>query len=234
MTALVYRVAAVFLLTASAFTQTGGQVSLQCVIPATAPGEDKPVFPRSAEESTRLHQSPHGAKRVGEHQLEVRWTGGRRVFKDEPPYEPLDGVSWAYCGYSPVLKLHLIRKSDHDLFTGVLMDDNSGLLLPGGEAVLFSPNHRLYLAYEQPDGQDGETLKLYKKNGAVLWKGYDFILSPDGKSVIVDAENMRNMRWDDQNRPQATLHLNGGRTMTVTLMRDSKGRLDWLPRVMLP
>jgi len=90
------------------------------------------------------------------------------------------------------------------------------------------------LAYEQPNGQDGETLKLYKRNGVMLWKGYDFIASLDGKSVIVDAENMRNMRWDNQNRPQATLYLVGDRTVTVTLMRDSKGKLDWLPRVTVP
>ena len=51
-----------------------------------------------------------------------------------------------------------------------------------------------------------KTVKLYKRNGMMLWKGYDFIASPDGKSVIVDAENMRNIRWDSQNRPQATLY----------------------------
>ena len=228
------QVAALILLAASAFSQTAGQGSLQCVIPAVPPGKENPVFPRGAEERARLRQAPHGAMRLSEHQLEVRWTAGTRIFKDEPPYEPLDGVSWAYCGYSPVLKLHLLRKADHDLFTGVLLDDSTGSLLPGGEAVLFSPDLSLYLAYEQPNGQDGETLKLYKQSGVMLWEGYDFVASPDGKSVVVDAENMRNMRWDNQNRPQATLYLEGGRTMTVTLMRDSKGKLDWLPRVTVP
>lgn len=222
------------LLAASALPQTAGQVSLQCAVPVAAPGKDKAVVPGSTEEAARLHQAPHGAKRLNEHELEVRWSAGRRAFKDKPPYEPLDGVSWAYCGYSPVLRVHLIRKADNDLLTGVLLNDSTGALLPGGEAVLFSPDHHLYLAYEQPNGQDGETLKLYERNGVMLWKGYDFIASPDGKSVVVDAENMRNMRWDNQNRPQATLYLQGGRTMTVTLMRDSDGKLDWLPRVTLP
>jgi hypothetical protein len=112
-----------------------------------------------------------------------------------------------------------------------MLDDKTGSLLAAGEAVLFSPDHRLYLAYEQPDGQDGETLKLYKRTGEMLWKGFDFIATPNNKSVIVDAENMRNMRWDNQDRPQATLYLDGGRTMTVTLMRGVHGKLDWLPRV---
>lgn len=226
------QVAAIVLLAASGLSQTASP-SLQCVIPAAEPGEEDPVFPMSTEENVRLHQAPHGARRLNKHHLEVGWANGTRVFKDKPPYEPLAGVSWAYCGYSRVLKLHLIRKADNGLFTGVLLDEHTGLLLPGGEAVLFSPDHSLYLAYEQPDGQDGETLKLYKRNGKLLWNGYDSILSPDGKWVIVGAENMREMRWDNQNRPQATLYLEGGRTMTVTLMRDSKGKLDWLPRVTL-
>jgi hypothetical protein len=227
------QVAAVFLLAASALSQTTPQGPLQCAIPATPPGEEHPVFPMSTEETARLRQSPHGAKRLSEHQLKVGLAEGTRTFKDEPPYEPLDGISWAYCGYDPALKLHLIRKVDNGLFTGVLLDDNTGRLLPGGLAILFSPDHSLYLAYEQPDGQDGETLKLYKRNGVMLWKGNDFIVSPDGKSVIVDSENMRDMRWDKQNRPQATLYLEGGSTTTVTLMQDSKGKLDWLPRVAL-
>lgn len=188
----------------------------------------------SPEERARFHQAPHGAKRTNEHQLEIRWVAGTRVFKDKPPYEPLDGVSWAYCGYNPVLMLHLIHKADYDLFTGVLLDDRTGSLLPGGEAVLFSPDQHFYLAYEQPDGLDGGLLKLYKRNGIMLWKGYDFIASPDGKSAIVESENMRDMRWDKEDRPQATLYLSGGKTMAVTLMRDSKGKLDWLPRVTVP
>jgi hypothetical protein len=188
----------------------------------------------SREERARFLQAPHGAKRVSEHQLEVRWASGTRIFKDKPPYEPLDGVSWAYCGYNAVLKLRLISKADQGLFTGVLLDDTSGSLSPGGEAVSFSPDQHFYLAYEQPDGLDGESLKLYKRNGVMLWKGYDFIASPDGKWVIVDSENMRDVRWDKHDRPQATLYLSGGRTMTVTLMRDGEGNVDWLPRVTTP
>jgi hypothetical protein len=206
---------------------------MQCVAPAVQPGApNNAVAAMSAEEVARLDQAPHGAKRLGKHQLRIGWAGGQRMFKDRPPYdEPLDGIAWVYCGYSPNLKLHLIGKADRGLFTGVLLDENSGSVLRGGQAVLFSPDQQLYLSYEQPDGQDGETLKLYKRSGVLLWKGVDCILSPDGKSVVVDAENMRNMRWDDQNRPQATLYLKGGRSQTVTLMPDNKGRLDWLPRI---
>lgn len=234
MTGQAYRVVLLFSLVSVGLTHSVGQVWLRCEIPAVPPGEKQAVFPMSPEETALLRQSPHGALRVSEHQLDVRWASGTRMFKDKPPYEPLDGVSWAYCGYETALKLHLIRKADHGLFTGVLLNDATGSTLPGGLAVLFSPDSSLYLAYEQPDGQDGETLKLYKRQGVLLWKGHDFIVSPDGKSVIVDAENMRNMRWDDKSRPQATAYLKGGRTLTVTLRRDRTGKLDWMPRVTNP
>lgn len=228
-------VAAVPLLCTATFCQTSAPFSLQCEVPAAQPGEENPIFPMSAEEAARFRQAPRGARRLNEHELEVRWATGTRIFKDKPPYdEPLAGVSWAYCGYNAALRLHLISEADNDLFTGVLLNDKTGRTLPGGLAVLFSPDRRFYLAYEQPDGQDGETLKLYKRDGILLWTGYDFITSADGKSEVVGSENMRNMRWDNQDRPQATLFLEGARTLTVTLMRDNEGKLGWLPRVTHP
>jgi len=103
--------------------------------------------PGNAEEAARFLQAPHGAKRTGKRQLEVSWAKGRKLFKDKPPYdEPLDGVWWEYCGYSPTLKLHLIGKMDRDLFTGTLLDEITGMMLPGGKIVSFSPDHQFYLA----------------------------------------------------------------------------------------
>jgi hypothetical protein len=188
------------------------------------------VEPNSAQETARLHQSPHGAKRLSRHQLEVTWAGGKAVFKDRPPYnEPLEGLRWVYCGYSSTLKLHLIGKGDGDLFTGTLLDDQTGLRLPGGDPVVFSPDRQYYLAYEQPDGLDGENLTLYKRDGTVVWEGYNGVLSRDGKSVVVNSENMRDMRWDNQDRPQATVHLDGGRALVITLTHTRSGEWEWLP-----
>ena len=73
--------------------------------------------------------------------FEVGWAGGKRILKDKPPYnEPLDGVRWTYCGYNADLKLHMLLKEDEALFTGALVDDMTGTLLPGGQKVLFSKN----------------------------------------------------------------------------------------------
>ena len=210
--------------------QASCQQVLQCSMPSPRPGatDDDFVRPRSAEEIARLKQAPHGAKRLGAHVIEVDWAGGKRILKDKPPYdEPLDGLRWTYCGYNADLKLHMLLKEDEALFTGALVDDATGALLPGGQKVLFSKNAQYYLAYEQPDGQDGETIKLYRRNGTLLWEGYNGFLSSDG---IVLA-NFESMHWDDQNRLQAIARLNDGKTQIVTLTQGSAGKWDWLPHI---
>jgi hypothetical protein len=217
-------------LIAGATTLANCQQILQCSVPSTRPGvtDDDFVRPRSAAEVARLKQSPHGAKRLGAHAIEIGWARGKRILKDKPPYdEPLDGVRWTYCGYHTDLKLHMLLKKDEALFTGALVDDATGALLPGGQKVLFSKNAQYYLAYEQPDGQDGETIQLSRRNGTLLWKGYNGFLSSDG---IVLA-NFESMNWDDHDRPQAIARLNDGKTQTVTLTQGSAGRWDWLPHI---
>lgn len=100
----------VFLLVAVTAAQQSNKSVLTCMVRPTPPRDmDTPVEPRSAIESLRLGLAPHGAKRPAKHRLQVGWSGDTKLFNDKPPYnEPLDGVWWAYCGYSPTLKLHLI------------------------------------------------------------------------------------------------------------------------------
>ena len=211
--------------------QANCQEIFKCSVPSTRRGATGENFvrPRSAEEAARLKQAPHGAKRLGAHVIEVGWARGEHILKDKPPYnEPLDGVRWTYCGYNAGLKLHMLLKEDEALFTGALVDDVTGALLPGGQKVLFSKDAQYYLAYEQPDGQDGETIKLYRRNGTLMWEGYNGFLSSDGKDVVA---NFESMHWDDQNRPQAIARLNGGKTQTVTLTQGSAGKWQWLPHI---
>jgi hypothetical protein len=209
--------------------QANCQQTLQCSVPSTRAGADDDfVQPRSAEEAARFKQAPHGAKRLGAHAIEVGWAGGKRIVKDKPPYdEPLDGLRWIYCGYNADLKLHMLLKEDEALLTGALVDDVTGALLPGGQKVLFSKGAQYYLAYEQPDGQDGETIKLYRRNGTLLWKGYNGFLSSDG----VVLANFESMHWDDQDRLHAIARLDNGKTQTVTLTQGSGGKWEWLPHI---
>jgi hypothetical protein len=210
-------------------TVANSQSALRCEFPPVRrpDGLESIVRPRSADETERMHQAPHGAKRLNKRQLQVNWVGGAHVFEEKPPYDAdLDGVRWAYCGYSSELRLHLIMKQDGDLFTGVLLDESNGHLLPGGEDVLFSPNHERYLAFEQPDGQDGETLKLCTRNGTVIWSGYNGILSRDGVSI---ENEIRDVHWNAQNQVVATASYFDGRTVAVELRQTSKTKWQWLP-----
>ena len=102
-----------------------------------------------------LPKAPHGAKRIGKHTLEVNWAKGIRRFVDKDCSEGyIGGSCWEYRGYCASLHLHQINHEEDDLFTGVLLDDVSGKLLPGGALVFFSPDGKKYLASSQWNGKE--------------------------------------------------------------------------------
>jgi hypothetical protein len=223
------RLAAPVLFALSATAQTTGELALTCANPTTEPTRlDRLVEPATVEESARLQYAAHGTRRLTTHELQVVWANGQRLFKDEPPFdEPMAGIFWVYCGYSSPLKLHLVGKNDANnsfIVTGDLVDDNNGSVLPGGEAILFSPNRKLYLAYEQPYGQDGETLKLYSREGHLLWQGYNGFLSPDGKIVLGEFEHLH---WDSRSRLVAEIKPVGKQRMTVILVHRGSTKWEW-------
>lgn len=201
-----------------------GQEGLSCAALNDPTGSAELTHEGSSREEREIRNAPHPAMRFGKHTLEIHWQSGKRVFRDRPPFnEPLDGTKWAYCGYNPQLKMHLIGKQDVDVFTGVLMNDSTGSILQAGETVVFSPNARLYLAYEQPDGQDGPTIKLFDKNGTLLWKGYDGILSADSKGVVADFERVR---WGSNDQLIAE-YVASGRSHTMILIKSGEGKWVW-------
>jgi len=216
--------AAVSLVAFGAACRNGARPPLTCMAGALGP-----VEAGTAEETARLRRAPHRSGRPAAHELRVGWSGGQRVFRDEPPYaaEPgADGVRWVYCGYDGSLGYHLIGKADADGFSGTLLDDRSGSLLPGGLTVLFAPNRTMYLSSEQPDGQYGETLTLRSRGGAVLWNGYGGFLAADGSTVPGLFENLH---WGKDNRLIASVEPSGKQRMTVALTRRANGKWEWVP-----
>lgn len=203
------------------------EASLSCASPSDPTGLDTELTHEgSSREAQELRRAPHPAIRKGKHTLVVHWQHGEHVFRDRAPFDqPLDGIEWAYCGYNPQLKLHLIGKQDVDVFTGVLLNDVTGAVLQAGETVLFSPDRLLYLAYEQPDGQDGPTIKLYNRNGTLMWKGYDGLLSKDGKSWIADFQAIQ---WTVHNQLLAEYALSGTPHKMI-LTRGHDGKWRWQP-----
>ncbi len=123
--------------------------------------------------------------------------------------------------------MSLLYKCEGDLFTGVLLNDATGALRPGGTKVMFSPDRRYYLAWEHGAGQWGDTLKLYSRGGALVWQGDDGIPSPDGKNVIGRFDGLR---WTDQNQLRASAIRDDTKVATtVTLTKRGNGRWEWLP-----
>jgi len=175
----------------------------------------------------RLRDAPHGAKRIGKHRLEVTWAAGKRLFEDEAPYQEgdLDGVRWAYCGYDPKLRLHLIFKACRPAFTGALLDDVTGALLPGGQDVLFTTDQQDYVAYEMADGDTTEILKVYRRNGEILWTGHNGFTSADNGSVVVA---FHNLHWNSQNRlGTLAVPADGAKPFTITLTPNRSGKWNW-------
>lgn len=119
-------------------------------------------------------------------------------------------------------------KSDNSVFTRVLLDDRAGELLPEGEVVLFSPDRKYYLTYEQPDRQDGETIRLYRSSGTLVWKGYSRLVMADGISV---PRALVSTRCDYQDRLQADARVSKEKTVTVNLKARHDGKREWLPHV---
>lgn len=216
---------------AGAVNRGYGQQTLECSTPSARPRvlNENFVKPRSAEESARLKQAPHGTGRVAEHVLEIGWSGGKLMLKDEQPYDDPDSVHWSYCGYNEALKVHMVLKDGEAVSSGVLVDDTTGTILPGGQKLLFSKKAEYYLAYYQDDGRDGKTLKLYRRDGTLLWEGFNGLLTPDGEYQVAYFEKMQ---WDDRGRPQAIAHdIKSGNVQTVTLTQNSTGKWEWLPHI---
>ena len=219
------------LLTAGALAQTNAGKAIECTVPKVKGKGQTLIESGSSEEVSRLGTAPSGAARTGKHQLQISWAVGQKSFTDapEPPSGDPPDFSWTYCGYQADLGLHLILKNEDSLGTGVLLDNKTGDILPGGEKVVFSPDAKYYIAYEQPDGQDGETIKLYDRSGKKLWEGYNGILHNNGKWMAVIGE-FHNLRWNDHDQPQADIRVLKT-TLTMTLTEGENGSREWLPKI---
>ena len=168
--------------------------------------------------------APHGAYRSGNHTLIVHWKNGVRRFQDQPPYAAeLDGVHWSYCAFDATVKMHLIGKQDVDVFTGAMLDDSTGVVLAAGQEVVFSHSAKYYIAYEQPDGQDGLTIKLYNRSGKLLWKSLSGLLSEDSNTIIADFDRVR---WTTADELMAEYESNG-KPHQLFLRRDAEGSWHW-------
>lgn len=188
-----------------------------------------------------LNQAPFGAKRISKHHLKVNWARGSVDFIDKPPYdEALDGTAYSYCGYNSTIGMHLIHKSAFSDFTGVLVDNATGKVMPAGQYVSFSKNKKKYFSTIQPDGLDGEEWYIYTRDGKLIWKGLSGISQKHPKYewefFVVE---LSNPRWNSVCELEATGICASERDKvnkketTVTLKLIGK-KWEWLPKVSCP
>jgi hypothetical protein len=175
-----------------------------------------------------LRKAPHGAKRIGKHTLEVNWAKGVRRFVDKDCSEGyIGGSCWEYRGYCASLHLHQINHEEGDLFTGVLLDDVSGKLLPGGSSVIFSPDGKKYLASSQWDGKEFSDWKLYSREGILLWEGDSGIV---GKNDEILAE-FESPSWSSSADLLAdSVDSASGKRVVLILIQGTNKKWKWVKR----
>ncbi|WP_152601734.1 hypothetical protein [Burkholderia paludis] len=165
----------------------------------------------------------HGlAERIAPHVLRVNVAGKALLFKDIPA-AGLDNIAYTFCGslggYS------LIGWDDGDEFTGKLIDERTGRILPAGQEVIFSPDGRAYLAIGQEDGLDGEDWAVrYANDGRVSWQGHSFIVS--GNVGAAPLHELSNPRWGESGKLEAEASCRDSPNAVVGLIK-TQGRWSW-------
>lgn len=182
-------------------------------------------------EKNQLKQAPHGAKRIGEHILEVGYSSGLRKFIDKPPYgQFVEGLSWEYCGYNENVKAHLILRREEQSYTGSLLLDESGKVINAGFAVIFSPNKQNFLAIQQEAGSDGQNWTLYEISGNKLWEGFSTIYIPK-KTGEADAIEIENPTLSDDLQISAEMICWESRERGGITLKKIGSQWKWLPKL---
>lgn len=113
-------------------------------------------------------------ERVSDTRLRIRLARKTLVFDNLPPHdEPLAGTRYELRDRREGFILLGLSEDEHS--HGVLIDEETAALLPGGERVIFSPDRRAYFAVEQYNGMDAEVWKVYYRDGREFWSGASFL-----------------------------------------------------------
>jgi hypothetical protein len=172
-----------------------------------------------AAEARLLLKASGKASRLSEHMLQVTAAGRVLSFRDVPNDEALMDVRYTFCGSQDGYSL--VGWADGDVFTGKLIEEKSGRVLPDGLQVIFSPDRRAYLAVEQEDGIDGTDWTVhFADSGKVSWKGNSFIPS---KTTSIDLDNPR---WTDKGELIANARCWDNPDATARLV-NTRGTWSW-------
>jgi hypothetical protein len=190
-------------------------ISLNC-------DSDKPKAEQSA-----IQAAGSGVKRTGKHELVVAAGGKTLHFRDKKPYDnPTEGgETYRFCGYKS--GYFLLAKQDSSASTGVLINEKTGVVTPAGNRVSFAPDHRAYVAIEDPNCADGEFWKVYAINGRMSWSGDNYISRTKQDSFFTIDEPV----WTESGELTATASCSGvpnENSWKVTL-KNIDGQWNWQP-----
>lgn len=115
-----------------------------------------------------MQEAPHGADRPRPDVLAVSWADGLRLFRNSPENSPVF-AEWTYEGYHRTAGVHLIGLVLGGYSLGVMLDERTGAVLPGGYEVRFSPDGNYYLARLLRDRQLIQA-QLYRRDGTLVWE----------------------------------------------------------------
>ena len=169
--------------------------------------------------------------RKSKRQLLVRTKAGIQAFNDKPPFdEPFSGVQHEFCDRKDGFML--VGVSDEDVRTGKLVNELTGAVTNAGSIVQFSNDRRAYLTWEQPDGLDGNRLKIYSIDGKLSWSGFSYI--EDGSPDIAFA-TLEDLTWLPNGELSATARCVSEyeRHWPVKLVKRNE-RWSWQPRGKCP
>lgn len=195
-----------------------GSLELRCGSPGT-------------EKASIRSFAPGLVVRKNKRQLLVRTKAGIQEFNDKPPFdEPFSGVRHEFCDRKDGFML--VGVSDEDVGTGKLVNELTGAVTNGGTTVQFSQDRRAYLAWEQPDGLDGNVLKIYSIDGKLSWSGYSYI--EDGSWEYMFA-SLEELTWLPNGELSATARCvtDYERHWPVKLVKRN-GAWSWQPRGKCP
>lgn len=137
---------------------------------------------RSEMQSMGMHpQGRSRTERFRSGKLKVRWQGGSHIFEDRLPNteQGIIGEHYAYCGYNPLARMHLVGKDGGNRFTGLLINDLNGQIVEAGYTVLLSPDLSRFFAVREENDVHGEVWVIATFDGKKLWEGHSSILAAE-------------------------------------------------------
>jgi hypothetical protein len=187
-----------------------------------------PTMTCDSTEASALRQAHGAAVRVSERRLTVRWAGGTATFNSDS-LQDFGSLDYWYCGFNSAMGFHLIHKAEASYFTGILLSEKTGKVLPAGQNIIFAADGSRYFASLQVDGHEGPDWYVYTRSGMVMWTGE--AEHPTG-GVDRAVGILEKPRWTTKGEFQATLSCPNGAdtrppaTVTLTLL---SGGWTWMP-----